>query len=197
MEGSVSPRSHVARVRKVADEGCRLYIEYPSGMTATVDSATPYELSVDDVVLGGSSETPRPALGAGSLGRLNRRYLAFGRDLPHRSGIVSLVWVVADLRWRMAMLGHVCPEPRTLIEALHLLFERLAFFGYAGEVLGGGLRPIHASKGYALRMTPRPSAGSATFNLGRSAAIRWARSPRREQPVRVVGLPPSRLAAPA
>jgi hypothetical protein len=51
MEGSVSPRSHVARVRKIADEGCRLYIEYSSGMTATVDCATPYGLAVDDIVL--------------------------------------------------------------------------------------------------------------------------------------------------
>ena len=51
MDGSVSPRSYVARVREITDEGCRLYIEYPSGMTATVDSATPYELSVDDIVL--------------------------------------------------------------------------------------------------------------------------------------------------
>jgi len=47
----ISALSHVARVRKVDYDGCRLYLEFRNGQTATVDRDEPFEFGVGSVVL--------------------------------------------------------------------------------------------------------------------------------------------------
>src|SRR5215217_4269319 len=51
MSTEVGPRGDVARVRSVAEDGHRLYLEFRNGQTGTVDSDSPFDLSVGSVVL--------------------------------------------------------------------------------------------------------------------------------------------------
>lgn len=41
---------NIARVRAIANDGCRLYLEYPNGYLAAVDSDEPFEFNVGTVV---------------------------------------------------------------------------------------------------------------------------------------------------
>jgi transitional endoplasmic reticulum ATPase len=47
----ISALSNVARVRAMDDNGCRLYLEYRNGLTATVDSSRPFEFDIGSIVL--------------------------------------------------------------------------------------------------------------------------------------------------
>lgn len=47
----MSGPSTVERVRAVDDDGCRLYLEFRNGLTATVNSSNPLECEVGSIVL--------------------------------------------------------------------------------------------------------------------------------------------------
>jgi transitional endoplasmic reticulum ATPase len=51
MSTELGPRGDLARVRWVAEDGHRLYLEFRNGQTGTVDSDSPFDLSVGSVVL--------------------------------------------------------------------------------------------------------------------------------------------------
>lgn len=52
----VSPRGDIARISAVDDDGCRLYLEYPSGQSATVDPPEPLHWAVGTVVVVNAAE---------------------------------------------------------------------------------------------------------------------------------------------
>jgi transitional endoplasmic reticulum ATPase len=51
MSTELGPRGDLARVRSVAEDRHRLYLEFRNGQTGTVDSDSPFDLSVGSVVL--------------------------------------------------------------------------------------------------------------------------------------------------
>jgi hypothetical protein len=51
MEAQIGPRSQVARIRHVSDDGRQLHLEFPSGQSATVDAQQPFDLPVGSVAL--------------------------------------------------------------------------------------------------------------------------------------------------
>jgi hypothetical protein len=51
MDSQVGPRSNVARIKHVADDGGTVYLEFPNGQTATAHGNFPFNLEVGGVLL--------------------------------------------------------------------------------------------------------------------------------------------------
>ena len=68
MDLDISARSDVARIRAVSDDGHRLYLQYPSGQTATVDRTDePFGWLAGSVVLVHAQENPHIELAPDTL----------------------------------------------------------------------------------------------------------------------------------
>ncbi len=68
MDLDISARSDVARIRAVSDDGHRLYLQYPSGQTATVDRTDePFDWLSGSVVLVRAQENPHIELAPDTL----------------------------------------------------------------------------------------------------------------------------------